>query len=186
MKRRRYLATAAGLAGGSIGGCMGLRGEVALESPTRERVDGRVDFIHDRNDTELLVVSFRHRPDAPTLHRLKAVVHPRDTPITAIRFRFQPDTTRPSTVDVYLRSPADQDIDFEFTRRAQWSVIETTFTDPRTADTDFDVLLFADGAAVDELPPLRVEYDITLSGTGVLANTVTAHNQAVLNPTEET
>lgn len=183
MYRRQYLAAIAGVTGTAVAGCTALADETVLEAPT-EQHDGRsVYYRYEHDDEEVLRVSFNTQPETAAIHHLRAYIEqPGDTTLDNYRFRFKPDTTGEASADIYLRPPrVGHSDEFDTYRDADWAVVSGEYEDDRRVTTRFDVLVYGGVQSDEGLPPLLVDYEVTLSGDGVLGDTFIARDQQTMN-----
>jgi hypothetical protein len=180
--RRQYLAATAGVAGTSLAGCTAFTDETVLETPTEQHDGQSVYYRYEHGDEEILRVSFNTQPETDTIQHLRAYIEqPGDTTLDDYRFRFTPDTTGEVSADIYLHPPRlGHSDEFDTYRDADWTVVSGEYEDDRRVTTRFDVLVFGDVQSDAGLPPLLIDYEVMLSGDGVLGDTFIARDQQTM------
>lgn len=173
----------AGLAGASLAGCTALADETVLEAPTAQQDDQSVYYHYEHEDEVVLRVSFNTQPETPSVQRLRAYIEqPGDTTLDNYRFRFKPETTSEDSADIYLLPPrVDHADEFDTYRDNNWAVVEGEYGDDRRVTTGIEVLVYGDGQSDTGLPPILIDYEVTLSGAGYLDDTFIARDQKTLD-----
>lgn len=183
MNRRQYLATIAGIAGASFAGCTAFADETVLEAPTKQQ-DGQSVYYHYKHDDEVVLrVSFNIQPETPSVQHLRAYIEqPGDTSLDNYRFRFKPETNSEDSADIYLNPPqVGHSDEFDTYRDNNWAVVEGEYEDDRRVTTGIEVLVSGDVQSDTGLPPILIDYEVTLSGAGYLADTFIARNQKTVD-----
>lgn len=182
VNRRQYLAALAGVAGTSIAGCTAFVDERVLEAPTEQRDGQSVYYRYQHHDEEVLRVSFNTLSETGATQLLRTYIEqPSDTILDAYRFRFKADPTSEASAEIYLRPPMVGHADeFATYRDNDWAVIEGEYEDERRVTTRTDLLVFGTGQSERGLPPLLVDYEVTLSREGYLDDKFVARDQQTL------
>ena len=180
MNRRHYLTTSAVIAGASLGGCTGLSGDTSLDDPIEERDVEELRLVYQHEDEEVVTVSFVHTPDRPAIRRLYAgIEHSDDTTLDDFRFRFTPELAGPSATDIYLLPPPEGWYDeFDVYRKNG----ETGIQVDKLGKAEFGnigchLLVHGELDGDGDLPPLRVEHDLTLSEDSLFGESFAVHGE---------
>lgn len=184
MERRQYLATSGVIASAALGGCTRLSGQTSLGDPTAERDDRELHLVYEREDAEVVTVSFTHSPDRPAIRRLHVGVrHSDNTTLDDGQFRFTPEAARTAAVEIYLLPPPKGWYDeFEVYRDNEETAIAVHgLGDAESGDIGFHLLVHGELDGDGDLPPLRVEHQLTLSEGGLLGETLTAHGETTID-----
>lgn len=184
MKRRHYLATSTVMAGASLGGCTRLSGEIPLGDPTQKRDEQELHLVYAHEGEEIVTISLDHSPDTPAIRRLYAEIQPSDEiTLDDARFRFTPETARPAAIEIYLMPPPKGWYDeFEIYRENEGTVIEVQeLGEAEFGNIGFHLLVHGELDSEGDLPPLRIEYELTLSKAGLFGESFGARGGTTID-----
>lgn len=184
MKRRQILATSATIAGVSLSGCSSLAGETALGDPTKEHDDQQLHLVYEHEAEEIVTISFDHSPDRPAIRRLLAGIrHSDDTTLNNGRFRFTPETSEPSAIEIYLMAPPKGWYnEFEIYRENDGTAIAIhELGEAKRGDIGIHLLIHGELDGEGDLAPLRVEHELTLSKDGLFGETFAVDGETTID-----
>jgi hypothetical protein len=180
MNRRHYLAASAAVAGTLLSGCAGLTGETTLGSPTEERDDEGLRLVYVHEGEAIATVSFGQEPDGPAIRRLFiGIERADDTTLERFRFRFAPEVEEPYPMEIYLRpSPEGWYEEHEVYRTTEATVVRVDGLGRGKSGTiSCQLLVHGELDGGGDLPPLRIEHDLTLSRDDPLGERFAIHGE---------
>lgn len=194
MNRRHYLETSLGIATAALAGCSAVVEETTLEAPSETRVDHSIRFVYEADGEDILHVNFNTQPDtswkevneqpkSPALHRLRTRMTPNgDASLDRYRVRFKSPAEENAAANIYLHPPllGHEDV-FDTYREDGWTVFEAEYDGGTPVTSGFEVLVYSDVDAATAIPSLLVDYELTLSGEGYIADTFVAQDRTTLD-----